>query len=268
MFETTATSLNLAQVAASGQCFTWRPLADGGWAIPAFGRRLHIRQAGTRFSLSCTPDEWEAVWRGYFDLDTDYDGLKASIDPADAYLCAAARYGGGVRILRQDLWEVMVSFLISQNNNITRITRSIGGLCGAYGAPLGGGLSAFPSPDALAGVPEADFRALGLGYRAGYLCALVQEMRGGGLAAFRAALDAADDGGARALLTGLRGVGPKVADCILLFGLHRMDAFPLDTHIRKVLAAHYPGGFPTGRYAGMLGAVQQYIFYYDLKKGG
>lgn len=271
MFTATISSLDLNQIAASGQCFTWRRLAENRWAIPAFGRCLVAEQQDGRFAFSCDEAEWNALWRAYFDLDSDYDGLKARIDPADAYLTAAVQYGSGMRILRQELWEVLVSFLISQNNNIARISRSVAGLCERYGAPIeadGPLLRAFPPPDALADATEQDFLALGLGYRARYLAALVERMRDGGLAELEAALACADDREARALLTGLYGIGVKVADCICLYGLHRMDAFPVDTHIRKLLGAHYPDGFPQERYAGMLGAVQQYLFYYHLKQGG
>lgn len=268
MVTMTSASLDLNQIAASGQCFTWKRLADGRWAIPAFDRCLFAAQDGAQLTFSCDEDEFHAVWRAYFDLDGGYDELLRTIDPDDAYLTAAAAYGRGIRILRQSLWEVMVCFLISQNNNITRITRSVDALCQSYGAPLPGGVCrAFPSPDALAQAQESDFQAHGLGYRARYLAALSREMRSGGLDAFAQALHRADDREAHALLTGLYGVGNKVADCILLFGLHRMDAFPSDTHIRRILETHYPQGFPRARYAGMLGAVQQYLFYYDLHGG-
>lgn len=267
--------MDLGQIAASGQCFTWRrldaPPGETRYAISALGRRLIAEQRGNRFTFSCGRAEFDAVWRPYLDLDTDYGAIKRAVDPADRYLSAAVGYGGGIRVLRQDLWEVMVSFLISQNNNITRITRSIDGLCTRFGPLHSGGpegsYHAFPRPEALAGADAADFEALGLGYRAKYLVELVRRMDGGGLAAFQAAAEAADDQGARAALMGLYGVGRKVADCVCLFGLHRVDAFPVDTHIQKILDAHYPEGFPMARYAGFLGILQQYLFYYDLKKG-
>ena len=187
------------------------------------------------------------------------------MDPADRYLTAAVAHGGGIRILRQDFWEVLVSFLISQNNNITRIIRSMALLRERYGKSTGG-FRAFPRPEGLAGVSEADFRDVGLGYRAKYLTWLSRELAGGGLEALeRTLLDAGDEEAERTLM-GLYGVGKKVADCVCLFGLHRTDFFPVDTHIRQVLDRHYPGGFPRERYRGGLGILQQYMFYYDLKQ--
>lgn len=261
MFTITIPDMDLAQIAASGQCFTWRRLEERAFLISSRGRTLTAAQAGDTFTFSCSEAEFDRHWRDYFDLSTDYAAVKAAVDPADPCLTAAAAFGGGIRILRQDLWEVMVSFLISQNNNITRITRSVQALCETYG-PAG----AFPRPDDLAGIPAAEFEALGLGYRASYLAALVETMAGGGLEELEEALECCGDGEAAGLLATLHGVGKKVADCILLFGLHRVDFFPLDTHIKKILARYYPGGFPFERYRGSLGVLQQYLFYYDLKQ--
>ena len=253
--------MDLDQIAASGQCFTWRRLEDGGYLIPSAGRTLTARQAGESFTFSCTEEEFEGYWHHYFDLSTDYAAIQAAIDPTDPCLCAAAAFGRGIRVLRQDLWEVMVCFLISQNNNITRITRSVHALCETYGRN-----GTFPRPDDLLAGTEQDFTALGLGYRAKYLAALAQSMSGGGLDALAERLSACSDEDAASALTELYGVGKKVAHCILLFGLHRADFFPLDTHIKQVLARHYPDGFPFGRYSGSLGILQQYLFYYDLKR--
>ena len=140
--------LDLDQIARSGQCFTWEPVGDGGWRIPHRDRLVTARQEGDSLLLSCSEAELEDTWRAYLDLDTDYAAILASIDPADPCLSRAAERGRGIRILRQDLWEVMVCFLISQNNNIARITRSVAALRAAYGRPAGA-FRAFPRPDEL-----------------------------------------------------------------------------------------------------------------------
>ena len=136
MVERHISCLDLDQIAASGQCFTWQRLGEGHYGIPARGSYVEAEQRGERLVFSCGETEFEALWADYFDLSTDYEAIQAAIDPADGYLRAAARYGRGIRVLRQDLWEVLVSFLISQNNNIPRITAITGRLCEGLGEKL------------------------------------------------------------------------------------------------------------------------------------
>lgn len=135
--------LNLRHIYESGQCFRWEPLGQDTYRIPAFGRTLTVRQTDGVFDFSCGAGEFDALWRSYFDLDTDYAAIKARVAPRDAYLQAAVAYGWGMRILRQDLWEVIVSFIVSQNNNIPRIRKNLRDLCAMQGG-------AFPTPAALA----------------------------------------------------------------------------------------------------------------------
>lgn len=248
---------DLFHIYQSGQCFRWREISPHTFCIPAFGRTLTARQTGGMIELSCSPTEFSAVWREYFDLDTDYAAIKARVAPRDAYLRAAVAFGGGMRILRQDLWEVIVSFIVSQNNNIPRIRKNLEALCGLYDGT-------FPSPAALAATPAQALRGIGLGYRAEYLCTAGARFAQDNALERLRALPYAQ---AHAALLTVPGIGPKVADCICLFGLHHVDAFPLDTHIKQILAARYPKGFPFRRYRGCAGILQQYMFYYDLYGG-
>ena len=243
--------LDLRHIYESGQCFRWEPLGQDTYRI---GRTRTVRQTDGVFDFSCGAGEFDALWRSYFDLDTDYAVIKARVAPRDAYLQAAVAYGWGMRILRQDLWEVIVSFIVSQNNNIPRIRKNLRDLCAMQGG-------AFPTPVALAAAQPETLRALGLGYRAEYLCAAGAHFtQAGALDALRAMSYPE----AHTALRAVKGVGPKVADCICLFGLHHVDAFPVDTHVKQILSAHYPKGFPFRRYAGCAGILQQYMFYYDL----
>ena len=245
---------DIRQTAESGQCFRLNERQDGSFSLIAGGRYLEISQQGSDITFSCTAQEFESIWRRYFDLDTDYAAIKARVAPRDAYLQAAVAYGWGMRILRQDLWEVIVSFIVSQNNNIPRIRKNLRDLCAMQGG-------AFPTPAALAAAQPETLRALGLGYRAEYLCAAGAHFtQAGALDALRAMSYPE----AHKALRAVKGVGPKVADCICLFGLHHVDAFPVDTHVKQILSAHYPKGFPFRRYAGCAGILQQYMFYYDL----
>ena len=127
--------LDLRHIYESGQCFRWEPLGKDTYRIPAFGRTLTVRQTDGVFDFSCGAGEFDALWRSYFDLDTDYAAIKARVAPRDAYLQAAVAYGWGMRILRQDLWEVIVSFIVSQNNNIPRIRKGTCAPCRAAPSP-------------------------------------------------------------------------------------------------------------------------------------
>jgi len=257
MYTVRINHLNLDQIAASGQCFRWRRIANITYEIPAFGKSLVITDKGEgEFELSCDEEEWKTVWKSYFDLDTDYDRIgKLIMESEDEYLKAAYRYGEGIRILRQDVWEMVITFLISQNNNISRIRNSVAALCER--ADVGH----FPKPGEVDTEIFYD-RTLGLGYRSEYLDRMYRY--GEEHPDFVDELKRMDYMDAFEFLKSFKGIGAKVANCICLFGLHQVDAFPIDTHIKQILAKNYPGGFDFERYAGVAGIVQQYMFYYDL----
>ena len=267
-------NLNIRQIAISGQCFRINEIAEGTFEILAADKRLIAKEIlpelkdsePITYSFDCTAAEFDAFWAGYFDLKTDYGKIVASIDRADLYLSKAASACPGVRILRQDLWETMVTFLISQQNNISRIKKSVEALCKKYGekkyAQSGEEFYAFPTADALALKDEDALMSEGLGYRSKYVIRLARAVASGEFN-----LDGLNDltyEEARRKLLSVYGIGPKVADCICLFALHHIEAFPIDTHVRQILAAHYAGGFPFDRYDGYAGILQQYMFYYDL----
>lgn len=235
-------------------------------SLIAHGRYMEISQTGEDICFACTQEEYDDIWRRYFDLDTDYAGIIESIDTADPYLAAAAAFGKGIRILRQDLWEMIVSFIISQQNNIRRIRKCVSLLCEKYGeektADNGAEYYDFPTPQALADAKLEDLYACNLGYRSRYIYETANSVRRGDVDLDR--LPQMDYLTAREELLKLCGVGGKVADCVCLFALHKTEAFPKDTHINKVLAARYPDGFPFERYGNYSGILQQYIFYYDL----
>ena len=188
------------------------------------------------------------------------------MDEEDAYLTEAVQKGWGIRILRQDLWEMIVTFLVSQNNNISRIRKSIELLCSTIGEEkhTGEGVRyhTFPEPEAIVNAGMEVLSGLGLGYRDKYIFRTAQSVLDGSLDLNM--LRAADYETAHRELVRQYGIGKKVADCICLFGLYHIDAFPVDTHVKKILEAHYPQGFPYDRYKGCAGILQQYMFYHDL----
>lgn len=265
--------LSIQQISESGQCFRLNRIAGERYALVAFGKYLEIEQRGNELLFSCTQEEYDEIWQQYFDMENDYGLYRNAVPAEDAYLLEAASFGSGIRILRQDLWEMLISFIISQQNNIKRIRKCIETLCERYGeritledADITGSTAvyyAFPDVQALAQASEEELRACNLGYRSRYIVGTVNSILSGEVDL--EAVKRMDYVQAKAELLKLSGVGEKVADCICLFGLHHMDAFPVDTHIRKAVETHYPAGFPFDRYSGCAGVIQQYIFYYDLK---
>lgn len=260
-------NFSISQICESGQCFRIEKCGDDRYRLVAFGKYLEVAQDGDCITFDCTQEEFDTVWNKYFDLETDYAQIIAGIDEKDIYLLSAAEYGKGIRILNQDLWEMIVSFIISQQNNIKRIRKCIGLLCERYGekktSANGTKYFGFPTPGALAGASLEDLYACNLGYRSRYIHQTANSVCHGDIDLEK--LRTLDYGAARRELLKLYGIGVKVADCICLFALHQTDAFPRDTHINKVMAARYPDGFPFDRYGKDSGILQQYIFYYDLE---
>ena len=136
MVKKTVSHFSLEQICDSGQCFRMEKLGEERFLVLAGNRGLRIRQEGETLEFDCTEEEFLDFWEDYFDLKTDYGAFLERIDPRDRYLCEAARRGWGIRILRQDLWEMLISFLISQQNHIARIRRCIGNICERYGRLL------------------------------------------------------------------------------------------------------------------------------------
>lgn len=273
MIKIVTDNLSIQQISESGQCFRLNQIAEERYALVAFGQYLEIEQRGGELLLSCTQEEYETLWRQYFDMESDYGVYRNAVPGEDVYLSRAVAFGSGIRILRQDVWEMLISFIISQQNHIKRIRKCIEMLCQRYGervtlenAGLAGSNAVyytFPTVQALAQASEEELRACNLGYRSRYIVGTASSVLNGEVNLD--ALKSMEYSQAKAELLKLSGVGGKVADCICLFGLHHMDAFPVDTHIRKAVDAHYPAGFPFEKYRGYAGVMQQYIFYYDLK---
>lgn len=254
---------DIRKIAESGQCFRLNRNAAGGYTLVARGRVLHLRETPEGCALDCEEQDFRAFWRDYFDLERDYARIRLSVDPNDAFLSRACAFGRGIRILRQEPWEMLVSFIISQRKSIPAIRYCIEMLSARYGEALdaaGEQYFAFPSACRLAALDEASFQACSLGYRAKYVLAAARLVASGALNLENIAL-MTDAALFDALLT-VPGVGEKVANCVMLFGYHRLGRFPRDVWVNRVEAREYGGAFPVARYPDTAGALQQYLFYY------
>ena len=245
-----------------GQCFRWNADESGVYTGVALGRVARLRQSGGSIFISGTPEEFETVWHDYFDLGRDYGEIRQRLC-VDEFMCRAVDFGAGIRILRQDRWEALCSFIISQCNNIPRIKKIVGALCREFGDRLcfgGGEFYAFPPAERLAALEPADLAPIRCGYRAEYIIGAARAVAGGELDLD--ALSRMTPEQAKAALRELRGVGDKVADCAVLFGLNMLDAFPLDVWMKRAVAENYGSGFDPKIFSPYAGIAQQYMFYY------
>lgn len=261
--------LNLTHIFECGQCFRWVPADDGtGDYVGAAGRyaaRVSIEngKAGERSLVIESTGGDERFWRYYFDLDTDYSEIKKTLICNDPRIEPAVEYGYGIRILNQDLFETIISFIISQNNNIPRIRKNIESICSKYGDKIGEAFGrewyAFPSPEALAAADVDDLMELRLGYRAGYIKAAGERFK------------TCTQPTCREEILEYLGIGPKVANCIMLFGLRCTEAFPVDTWVKHIMNDMYGFDeknvkgmtlFAEDRFGSYAGYAQQYLFYY------
>ena len=261
-------SLSVADTFDCGQCFRFEN-REGYTEGVAFGRYIRIFQDGDKITL-CNSDisDYENIWRSFLALDEDYDAVKRDIGEhfgiyGDTIFSAMER-AGGIRILRQDPWEALCSFIISQNNNIPRIKKIIRALSEKYGEgfeAMGGKYFGFPAAAALAQAGEDELRACGTGFRAGYILDAAKKVAAGEMD-FEKVRGKSGGDDAKDLCT-IKGVGPKVAACTLLYGFHKTAAFPIDVWIKRVLDKYYPDGIDINTLGDYAGIAQQYLFYYE-----
>ena len=246
----TSDELNLKDTLQSGQCFRFSG-SDGVWTVKAgVGENLRVL---TVSQDNLSPIENDPFWAHFFDLGTDYGALKQYFSGLSPVMAQACSYAPGIRILNQDPWEALCSFVVSQNNNIKRIMGIIDRMCAFYG---GGG---FPTVKSLVDAREDDLRMLGLGFRAPYIVNTARAVYDGTICLDDLKTMPVDD--ARAVLMKVKGIGPKVADCALLFGCHRLDCFPMDVWMKRVMATFFPGQ-DKDIFGPCAGVAQQYLFHY------
>lgn len=253
-------------IADSGQCFRWEKTGEDTYRIPAFGKCLIIRQLSEcTFELSCDETEYEEVWQSYFDMDNEYAAIRERIiEDEDEFLYRACKQGRGIRILKQDVWETLISFIISQNRNIPAIKKSVETLCRLAGQEKydahGNLYYTFPTPEEICAMSEEEIAECKLGYRDRYIVDVARKAASGELDLLTLSHRSPEE--VEKSLLSLLGVGKKVASCVMLFGFHFLDYFPIDTWIKKVLASEYPNGYPFQRYSPYNGVYQQYMFEY------
>ena len=248
-----------------GQCFRFDPVGEGAFRGVVGKSAVTLRQSGGVLYIEGDSDG--AFWKRYLSLDTDYGEIDSAIcealDGEDAETVRrAVEFGAGIRILRQDPWETTVSFIISQNNNIPRIKKIIAALCELAGEKIGDGEYAFPTAKALYDLGEDGIASTRCGFRAKYIFDAATRALDGDFDP-EAVYGFADYESADAYMRRIAGVGPKVSACALLFGFGRLDAFPIDVWMKRLIATRFPNGLDHTRFGKYAGIAQQYLFYYE-----
>lgn len=240
-----------------GQAFRWKQSENGDWFGIACGKSLKIRQDGNTITFfNTTEEEFNTVWCKYFDLNRDYKYIVNSY--TEENLKIACETYPGIRILKQDEWEAICSFIISANNNIPRIKGIIERLCENFGENIGDGYT-FPQPSRLADLSVEDLAPIRAGFRAKYIIDAAKKISSGEVDIEKIKTLPFDE--AKAELMKIKGVGEKVAQCALLYGFGRVEAFPVDVWVKRIVAELYPDGLPDCM-KGTEGIAQQYLFHW------
>lgn len=250
-----------------GQCFRWERQPDGSYIGVAGGQAVRIKADGDTVTIDgCTEKDYDKFWRNYLDADRDYSEIKKAVSTNDI-MEKAVQYGHGIRILKQEFFETLISFIISQRSSIPKIKSSVEKMCRLWGDEIkfeGKSYFTFPTPEKVASLTEDDIRGIGVGYRAPYILKAAKAVLDGEIDG--ESLEAVDTPSARSALLSLYGVGDKVCDCVLLFSLAKYDLFPADVWIKRVMQEEFDSADAKSAgedlFGGNSGFAQQYLFYW------
>lgn len=270
---------NIGEILESGQVFRFDKISDVSYILIAKQKLIKITQQPGSTSViihNSHRGELEEIWKNYFDLETDYAHISKVLAEKDEYMKEAIKFAPGIRILRQDPWEMLISFIISQNKAIPHIKQCIKNITEKYGRPLGEvdgqeqQYFTFPTSDELAQATEENLRECKVGFRAPYIIDACQKVTSGEIVLSDLYSMSTEE--AKKELMKIKGVGPKIADCILLFAYGKSEVFPTDVWIKRVIEGLYFEGkdmkleeiqkFAKEYYGDLAGYAQQYLFFY------
>lgn len=255
---------NATDIFECGQCFRWNCDDNGVYVGISAGKVCCVKER----DIICN-DEDNEYWSQYFSLSTDYDAICSRLNKIDDKISSCIEFGSGIRILKQDIWETIVSFIISANNNIPRIKKIIETMCKMFGDRIefdGKVYYSFPSAERLAEIDISELAPLKAGYRDKYIMDAAQKVASGEVDI--ANLDKLPDDELKKNLMKIKGVGGKVADCIMLFAFERFSVFPVDVWIKRIITEVYGvedkliQQYVREKYGDIAGFAQQYLYYY------
>lgn len=265
----------LSHIFDCGQCFRFNRLGENEYIGTAFGKTLRISKESDNIIFHNTSyEDFKDIWFDYFDLSRDYTQIKNTLtSDKDTVIKNAVLCGDGIRILNQDLWETMISFIISASNNIPRIKKIIELLCTNFGTPHeyeGKIYYSFPSAKQIASLTLSDLGVIRAGFRDKYIYECAKGVVSGEIDLEHIKNSATPQ--AKKSLMSIYGIGNKVSDCILLFGLKRFDSFPVDVWIKRIMEYCYFNNepqsvktisdFANSKFGVLGGIAQQYLFFY------
>ncbi len=280
---------DIEDVLECGQCFHFTKISEKEYEIVAFGRVLHVKQENISQAFdvekqvkiifyNTSMEDYENIWKSYFDMETDYGAIKAHVISTDERLLEAVREKQGIRILRQDFFETLISFIISQNKQIPHIKQIVHTISERYGDKIvledGRIICSFPTVEKMHEISEEELRECKVGFRAPYIKNAVEMVYSGEITRELLVEMSADE--ARQKLMAIKGVGEKVANCVLLFGLGFTASFPVDVWMKRIMEYMYFGEdtkkeliekFAYEKYGEYAGYAQQYLFHYGREKG-
>lgn len=255
---------DLYKIVESGQCFRPLNIGEDVYRFIFQDNVLYIKHlGGDEYDISCTIDEWNSTWISYFNLDTSYSHIRSSISKDDSYMNKCAKESVGIRILCQDKWEMLISFIISQRKSIPSIRSSIEKICELCGSKINTGreeVYLFPSAKQIINCDIDKLAACGLGYRLPYIVEAAKTITAN--PELLTLFAEFDDELLFNNLVAFKGVGMKVANCVMLFAYNRTGRAPVDVWIQRVIDEEYNGINPFDNYGEVAGIMQQYVFYY------
>ena len=262
-----------------GQCFRWHRQENGSYTGVAMGKILNVLREDDKVYLNNTNlEEFNNIWFNYFNLGVTYTDIKDTLKKMDEYLDKATDFGWGIRILEQDGWEMLISFIISSNNRIPMIQKAIENLSRNFGDFIGvyegKDYYSFPTPEQLNKATQEEIRACQTGFRDKYIKSTTEAVVSNNDDVRK--YTGLDTNTCIKELTKFNGVGPKVADCIALFGMKKYDTFPVDVWVKRVMQEFYVAEdmslpkirtYAIDKFGDLSGFAQQYLFYYARELG-
>lgn len=262
---------DLEKITDSGQCFRPSEISPGVFRFITLDHVIDMQKVGEiDYQISCSLAEWDIIWCKYFDMETNYAEIRQQIldfganKPCGEYLRKAIDYSKGIRILRQDPFEMLISFIISQRKNIPSIRKIVEMICDAYGKPIalsdGSTIKSFPKVDDLCKISAFELSRFSLGYRSAYIHDALQRVKS--LTIALDDLNSSNDDDLVDTLKTIKGVGDKIAACVALYAYHRFSCVPIDVWIKKAIQDDFKGENVFVEFGSLAGVLQQYIFYY------